>query len=143
MSVTELVHFDKDGHIERNGLLKRLYLSLVIILVALLSFGLGRLTTAGQSGDIKIDFDPSLSEFQPPAGQGKPQTAAAAQSLTKSPAATESASAEVVASKNGSKYHYSYCPGAKQIKEENKITFNSAKEAEASGYVLAGNCQPR
>lgn len=38
------------------------------------------------------------------------------------------------------KYHYTWCPGAKQIKDENKVWFNSDKEAETNGYTLAGNC---
>lgn len=46
----------------------------------------------------------------------------------------------VVVSKNSNKYHFLWCPGAKQIKEENKIYFNSEEGATAAGYVLAGNC---
>jgi len=48
----------------------------------------------------------------------------------------------VVVSKASSskKYHYTWCASASKIKEENKIWFNSDKEAEASGYTLAGNC---
>ena len=47
----------------------------------------------------------------------------------------------VVVSKNSDKYHYSWCSGAQRIKSENQIWFNSAQEAEAKGYVLAGNCK--
>ena len=46
----------------------------------------------------------------------------------------------VVASKNSDKYHYTWCAGAKKIKEENKVWFSSAEEAESKGYTLAGNC---
>ena len=46
----------------------------------------------------------------------------------------------VVASKNSDKYHHAWCSGAKRIKQENQIWFNSAEEAEAKGYILAGNC---
>lgn len=48
----------------------------------------------------------------------------------------------VVASVNGTKYHYPWCPGASQIKEQNKIVFESVIEAQAAGFVLAGNCKP-
>ena len=48
---------------------------------------------------------------------------------------------QIVASKNGSVYHYTWCPGAKRIKEENKIYFNSKEEAEAAGYRPAKNCE--
>ena len=47
---------------------------------------------------------------------------------------------QVVASKNGTKYHLPWCPGAKQIKDENKITFISAEEARVQGYTPAANC---
>lgn len=47
----------------------------------------------------------------------------------------------VVASKSGSKYHFPWCAGASQIKEENKIWFNSIEEARTAGYTPAGNCK--
>ncbi|HOA47541.1 MAG TPA: Ada metal-binding domain-containing protein [Candidatus Pacearchaeota archaeon] len=46
----------------------------------------------------------------------------------------------IVASKNGTVYHYVWCSGAKRIKEENKIYFNSIEEAEKAGYRPAKNC---
>ena len=47
---------------------------------------------------------------------------------------------EFVASRSGTRYHALSCPGAKQIKEENKIFFASAISAEAAGYKRAANC---
>jgi len=46
-----------------------------------------------------------------------------------------------VASKNGTKYHFPWCSGAKSISEVNKIWFNSVEEARASGYAPAANCK--
>jgi hypothetical protein len=48
----------------------------------------------------------------------------------------------VVASKTSKtkKYHYSWCPGASQIKEANRIWFPTAQDAQRAGYSLAGNC---
>ncbi len=45
-----------------------------------------------------------------------------------------------VASKNGKSYHLPWCPGARSIKEENKIWFNSKEEAARAGFKPAGNC---
>lgn len=45
-----------------------------------------------------------------------------------------------IASKNGTSYHLPSCPGAKQIKPENKIEFKSKEEAESRGYKPASNC---
>jgi hypothetical protein len=50
-------------------------------------------------------------------------------------------SVSVVASRSGTKYHLPTCPGAKQIKESNKITFTSIDEAKAAGYSAAANCE--
>lgn len=46
----------------------------------------------------------------------------------------------VVGSSKGSKYHFPWCPGASQIKEENKIWFATEKDAQDAGYAKAGNC---
>src|SRR3989344_84745 len=48
---------------------------------------------------------------------------------------------EVVASVNSDKFHFLHCPGAKAIKEENKIYFKDVQEALSAGFVLAGNCK--
>lgn len=47
-----------------------------------------------------------------------------------------------VASKNGRKYHTGDCGYAANIREENLITFASAKEAAANGYAPCGVCLP-
>jgi hypothetical protein len=47
---------------------------------------------------------------------------------------------EFVASRSGTRYHLLTCPGAKQIKEENKIYFSTEAEAAAAGYKRAANC---
>lgn len=47
---------------------------------------------------------------------------------------------KVVASKSGTKYHLLTCPGAQQIKEENKLYFDSPALARAAGYTPASNC---
>lgn len=47
----------------------------------------------------------------------------------------------VLGSKNGSVYHLPWCPGAKQINDENKVWFETKKEAEQAGYIPAKNCK--
>ena len=47
----------------------------------------------------------------------------------------------VVASKNSNLYHFTWCSGAKRIKESNKIWFQDEATAQKAGYTLAGNCQ--
>lgn len=49
----------------------------------------------------------------------------------------------VVASKKSDSkvYHFTWCSGAKRIKEENKLWFETEAAAQVAGYTLAGNCQ--
>ena len=47
----------------------------------------------------------------------------------------------VIASKNSTKYHYSWCSGASRISEQNKITFPTEAAAVAAGLTLAANCK--
>ncbi len=47
-----------------------------------------------------------------------------------------------VASKASDKYHFPHCEWAKKIKAENLITFETAKEARAAGYLPCKVCKP-
>jgi len=46
-----------------------------------------------------------------------------------------------VASKNGKLYYKPSCPTVKRIKEENKVWFTTALEAEKAGYKLSTSCK--
>lgn len=112
-----------------------IFFALVIILVGLASFALGRLPV--DSGG--VNNQPAsiiLSENSAIAADGGAQTAA----TNESSGADTNATGQYVASKNGSKYHFPWCGGAKQMKEENKIWFDSVEEAKAAGYTPAANC---
>ena len=52
------------------------------------------------------------------------------------------AATSYVGSKNSNKYHYPSCVWAERIKPGNRITFSSAKEARAAGYVPCKVCRP-
>lgn len=66
----------------------------------------------------------------------------AKQGSTKS--AIDKSDTRVVVSKTSTsrKYHHSWCAGAKQIKEANRVWFPTEQAAIDAGYSLAGNCQP-
>src|SRR3990167_4197365 len=132
MSISEIISYDKDGEVVRFPVFRNLFLSLVIILVAGLSFGIGRLSVIGKREPVKMEYDPELTtnNSQPTTNIASVITATQIQS----------SDTTVVVSKNGSKYHFLHCSGAKQIKEENKIVFSSPSAAEAAGYTLATNC---
>jgi len=96
----------------------------MILLVASTSFGLGRLSLADKNPDNALQ---------------QPVTRKSERVSTKTSQA--STSTVFVGSKNSDKYHLPWCPGAKNIAETNKITWQSREEAEAAGYSPAANCE--
>ena len=58
------------------------------------------------------------------------------------PVQTDAADGTLVASTRSDKYHLPSCPSAGKILPENKVWFDSAEEAEASGYSPCGRCKP-
>jgi len=70
------------------------------------------------------------------------ETTATETTVTETTETTEQVSGPFVGSKNSDVYHYPDCSSAKQIKEENKIWFNSVEEAKAAGYRPCKKCNP-
>jgi hypothetical protein len=106
-----------------------LVIAFIIICVALISFGLGRLSSLE---DKKI----------PITIEGAP--ASAQLSDAKHPTTRDMAEINnklFVASKKGTKFHYPWCPGAQRIKESNKVWFDSEEQARKAGYSPAANCK--
>lgn len=96
----------------------------IIILVGFASFGLGRLSVQNTK---RI-----------------PVTIVGATSQTASVGSSNNSpikSGKVVASRNGTKYHFPWCSGAKRIAKQNLITFSSTDEAQKAGYTPASNCK--
>lgn len=104
------------------------FILILIILVAFASFGLGRLSTIKKQEDMPIVFERSL----PAAALGAQNT------LSETP---QTQSGSLVASKNGTKYHFPWCSGAQRIKKENEIWFDSSESARKAGYTPAANCK--
>ncbi len=104
-----------------------------LLLTNLLAFGLGRLTIlVGESEPITVDYQPQVMASQ--VAQVAPAT------TQEKPKVSLGKVTQLVASKSGTKYHLPNCPGAKQIKESNKIFFASVEEAIRAGYTPAANC---
>jgi len=110
---------------------------LLVILVGVASFGLGRLSVTDGKGTVEVL--PPLST--PSEALGAQQTSVPTTSaLSASVGSATTAAGKFVASKSGTKYHYPWCSGAKRIKDENKVWFNTVEEARAAGYTPAANC---
>lgn len=105
------------GDFGKRYLTREIAFAIILILVGLASFGLGRLSVLSDGKQpVRIEYGE----------QG------ASPSMVKNGA--------VVGSKNGSKYHLPWCSGAQRIKEENKVYFDSIEDAKRNGYTAAANC---
>ena len=100
-----------------------LMLAISFFLIAIIGFGLGRLSAAFEAPNDTI----RIEEVALPALAGEQ--------------ALQAGEMRFVGSKNGTIYHLSSCSGASRIKEENKIWFSSKEEAEGLGYTPAKNCK--
>jgi hypothetical protein len=103
-----------------------LFYGLCVILVGCACFGLGRLSIDQIEPQNRVSAGSVVLTELPPASVAASEAASSA--------------ARYVGSKSGSKYHLLTCPGASQIKEVNKIYFNTKEEALQQGYAPAANC---
>ncbi len=108
------------------------FYTLLIILIAIASFGLGRMS-------VERDLEPLNTQINNQALTALPslEVEANAPEVKGSQAKAE---IKVIASRSGTKYHLPECAGAKQIKPENRIEFESVEAAKAAGYTPAANC---
>ena len=116
---------------------KDILIVLVVILVGLGSFELGRLSKQNSSSGIKIEYpnkDP---------GQTETQTANAVSVVNNIPKTTSTANTikTFFASNRGTKYYSIGCSGGKTIKQENRVYFATREEAERAGYTLSSSCR--
>lgn len=120
---------------------RELYIGAIVILVGIGSFGLGRLSSIlPQKEPITITKwgNPLEEGKMPPESQNG---AVKGESEALGSAAIDPITqGKYVASRKGTSYHFPWCPGAKQIKEENKIYFDTKEAAQKAGYRPAANC---
>ena len=112
---------------------KDILVVIIVILVGLGSFELGRLSKENGSSGVKIQYND--------------QNTAQPEKLTEMSAKITNTSTATVIGKNffassrGSKYYSTSCSAGKNIKEANRIYFTTGEEAEAAGYALSSACQ--
>ncbi len=108
-------------------------LTIAIILIALVSFGAGRLT-APQTGQEPIIIQGPSTSLEDNYSASVEQSLEIGQPAEKS----RSEQGRLVGSINSNKYHWPDCPWAKKIAPENQIWFGSEAEAQAAGYTRCG-----
>ncbi len=108
---------------------------LVVVLVGVGAFGLGRLSALPAHKGVLQIYAPGPAA----AGEAARVLATPSQAPTRPPI-DKNQPKNFVASKNGTKYYAPGCPGAARIKAENQVWFGTPEAAEAAGYTLAANC---
>jgi hypothetical protein len=123
---------------------KDILIVIIVILVGLGSFELGRLSKENSSSGVKI-LPAQAGEYL---NQAEDQGASAIlsenflQTTTKiSPTIQSSAGKNFFASSRGSKYYTISCSAGKTIKQENRVYFTTGEEAQQAGYALSSSCQ--
>ena len=113
---------------------------LVIILVALGSFGLGRLSRDQVGPGIAVQEYNLANVIN---AVENTNTNSTKQNIIKPTETSKSISTgkSFFASSRGSKYYSIGCSGGKTLKEENKVWFSSKQEAENAGYELSSTCK--
>ena len=125
-----------------------LFLVLVITLVSLIGFGLGRLSAKYSSPALDINSTlvnvTDLSKIvtgEPPDSQKTTTTnQPSASQGTEAVESREVAERKIVGNKQSKIYHFEDCPGALRMSEANKIFFASILQARQAGFRPAGNC---
>jgi len=113
---------------------------LIVVLVGLGSFELGRLSIESAKGG-------QTSQPAQTVNQNDDQNSNATQSDGSTQTSMQSPNVELTssgktffASSKGKKYYTITCSAGKTIKTENKVWFATGKEAEAAGYTLSSSC---
>lgn len=107
---------------------------IIVILVGLGSFELGRLSKENGTSGVKIEYQNQNSAQE--------ANALSSANFSKKSSATENFAGKIFfASNRGSKYYSVGCSAGKTIKQENRIYFTTKEEAEKAGYELSSSCR--
>lgn len=130
---------------------KNILTVIIVILVGLGSFGLGRLSKENANSGIKIEYPKqalnqeasAISAVQESSSSPKTapiyhNTSSKASNIVQAP---NPAGKAYFASKLGHKYYSIGCGGGKTLKAENKIYFTTEAEAISAGYEKSSTCK--
>ncbi len=137
MSLPETVSFDNSGQVVHFSFIRKFFLAMVIVLVALLAFGLGRLSAEGKREPVKIINNSQFPISNLQSNSNDPMNNENSLKIANSQIENLGS---VYASSKGTKYYYSYCKST--VSDKNKVIFATAKLAESAGYTLSATCKP-
>lgn len=101
---------------------------IIVVLVAISSFGLGRLSKDSENKGLQITEEAKIQQ---------------AANVVNTPIGAKQtpSSGSFFASKRGHKYYKVGCSAGQTIKQENRIYFGTREDAERAGYELSTSCR--
>ena len=117
---------------------KDILIVIIVILVGLGSFELGRLSKTNNSAGIKIEYPDQAAQNSPGLvlGVEASKTSVSQNSST----GINSLGKKFFASSRGKKYYPVDCSAGQSIKESNRLWFSTREEAESAGFELSSSC---
>lgn len=105
---------------------------IIVILVGLGSFGLGRLSKEPKNEGLKVEYGGEEANVSKIINNEVPAN------LNK---INQKTNGNFFASSKGSKYYSLGCSAGKTIKQENRVYFDTREGAESAGYELSSSCR--
>lgn len=123
---------------------KNFLVVLIVILVGLGSFGLGRLSKSQETKGVDLLYKDKSSLIPSNTSNNVNLSSTSLNSkniVSSTPKTENSLKKGFVASKIGSRYYPLDCPAGDKLKPENKIYFSTEKEAIEKGYTKSSSCK--
>ncbi len=119
---------------------KDIMIVIIVILVGLSSFFLGRLSNQTSTNGVKIEYTGQEASALGSIESLKANTSQISLNPSISEKKSNNGQGSYFASKKGKKYYSIGCSAGKTIKQENRIYFQSSAEAEKAGYTISSSC---
>ena len=116
---------------------KDIMIVVIVILVGISSFYLGRLSHETSTNGLKTEY---TSQEASAIGSTKTNIEQVRLNPSISDKIKNNDRGSYFSSKKGKKYYPIGCSAGKSIKKENRIYFNTASEAENAGFSLSSSC---
>ena len=120
---------------------KDIMVMIIVILVGLCSFELGRLSKDTKNEGIQVEYPNEEVKQEANAISALSNSNILQNDKMSQTVNTNTSSKNFFASSRGSKYYSVGCSAGKSIKQENRIYFETKEEAERAGYALSSSCR--
>ena len=119
---------------------KDILVVIIVILIGISSFYLGRLSKEDNTNGVKIENIGQEANSLDPYGSIKTLESSISLNPSISDKINNNGQGSYFASKRGKKYYPNGCSAGKSIKQENRIYFQTTAEAEKAGYTISSSC---